>query len=417
MKKNIYIVLFGLLLSIGAVSCDNETDMLFEETAAERKTAAIQEFDEALKSSEQGWLFQYFPEETQKYGGFNYVVKFNQHDSVSVWTELVPDAEPEISLYDLISYGGPVLTFNTYNPFMHAFATPSAAEYNAKGGDSEFLLMSNDEAVISVKGTKTGNDMRLIKMTETPEAYFAKAKEVLDFLGGASFGTVVDGTEVTIILAGRQLTFVYNDGKEDVNETIAFVYTDKGIRLYKPVEILNASAQDFTLNKESKQFIADNGELTVDIAFAPIDLTLARWSLDTSVETDRSDAIKIAWDNAHAANNSTWGENLYGEVFMGLCYAAYNDIGMSFYSFTAAGKAYRSHYNLSFGGVVGHEDYLNVIKIDGGFNWKWYGHFETFVNVVANNAPYITEMDDAENPTQVKLTSAANPEVWFILRQ
>ena len=69
MKKNIYIVLFGLLLSMGVASCDNDTDLLFDESAAERKAGANKEYNEALKFSDQGWLFQYFPEETQKYGG------------------------------------------------------------------------------------------------------------------------------------------------------------------------------------------------------------------------------------------------------------------------------------------------------------------------------------------------------------
>ncbi|WP_321281023.1 DUF4302 domain-containing protein [Marinifilum fragile] len=415
MRKNIYLVLFGLLLGIGAVSCDNESEDLFEQTAAERKNEAIKEYDEALKSAENGWLFQYFPEEEQKYGGYNYIVKFKEQDSVIVWME--GEADPETSMYDVIAYGGPVLTFNTYNSLMHEYATPSVAEYNAKGGDFEFLLMSNEDDVITLKGIKTQNKMRLIKMTETPEEYFAKTKEVMDFLVGASMGTTIKETPVTVIPGNRVLTFNYNDGKENVSEDVAFLPTDKGIRLYEAIEILGVSAQDFTLNKEAKQFTSDNGELTIDIAFAPVDLTKARWSINIAEEADRSAAVKAAWDVAYGANAKTWGEALYSEVFLGLCYEKSGDIGSSFYSFTSAGKAYRSHYNLSFGGVVGHDDYLNVIKLNGGFNWKWYGHLESMVNFISDNAPYKTEVDNADDPTVVKLTSVNNPDVWFVLRK
>jgi len=201
MKKNIYIVLFGLLLSMGVASCDNNTDLLFDETAAQRKAGANKEYNDALKSSEQGWLFQYFPEETQKYGGYNFVVKFAENDQVTVWSENMSDfTAPETSMYDVISYGGPVLTFNTYNSLMHEFATPSAAEYLAKGGDFEFLIISNEDDVMTVKGIKTGNTMSLIKLTETAEEYLNKTKAVSDFPSGASFGTIINGNAVNVFL-------------------------------------------------------------------------------------------------------------------------------------------------------------------------------------------------------------------------
>lgn len=415
MKKNIYLVLFGLLLGIGTVSCDNESEDLFEQTAAERKSEAIKEYEDALKSAEKGWLFQYFPEENQKYGGYNYVVKFKEKDSVTVWMEGKKDSES--SMFDIIAYGGPVLTFNTYNSLMHKYATPSAAEYNAKGGDFEFLLMSKDDDVIALKGVKTQNNLRLIKMTETPDEYFTKTKAVMDFLVGASMGTTIKKTPVTVIPGNRVLTFNYNDGKENVSKDVAFLPTDKGLRLYEAIEILGESAQDFTLNKETKQLTSESKNMTISIAFAPVDLTKERWSINFTEKADRSDAVKAAWDIVYAANKKTYNEDLHNKLFLGLCYAKYGDIGTSFYSVTSSGKSYRAHYNLSFGGVVGHDDYLNIIKLSGGFNWKWYGHLEPMVNIISNNAPYKTEVDDAKDPKVVKLTSVANPDVWFVLRK
>jgi len=153
--------------------------------------------------------------------------------------------------------------------------------------------------------------------------------------------------------------------------------------------------------------------MAIDIIFAPVDLTLATWIIATGVEADRSDAVKAAWDEAYAANQSVYEEEvLEQDVKFGNCYPKYGDIGISITS-----SGYRAHYNLSFGGVLGHEDYLGITKIDGGFNWKWYGQLMSFVDFVSDNAPYKVELDNADNPTEVKMTSVANPDVWFILRQ
>lgn len=413
MKNNIYIVLFGLLLSMGGASCGNETDLFFDETAAERKANANKEYGDMFRSSEEGWLFQYFPEKTQKYGGYNYVVKFTKDNQVIVWFEGMKDfAEPETSMYDIISYGGPVLTFNTYNSLMHHFAKPSSNEYLGKGGDFEFLIQSMESDTINVKGIKTGNYLRLIKMTETAEEYLTKTKAISDFTASASLGTIINGNVVDIFLNAHQFTFSYIEDDEAKLDKVPFIYTDKGICFYEPVTILGVTAQDFILNKESKKFTSTDGNMVIDIIFPPVDLTLAKWIIATGVEADRSDAVKAAWDIAYTANVAVWNEVLEQNVSLGLCHPVYGDKGISQKS-----SGYRAHYNLSFGGVLGHSDYLSITKIDGGFNWKWYEHLMSFVDFVVNNAPYQVEMDDAENPTEIKMTSAADPTVWFILRQ
>lgn len=403
-------MLFGLLLSMGVASCDNDSDLLFDETAAERKESANKEYNDALISSEQGWLFQYFPEETQKYGGYNFVVKFAENDQVTVWSENMSDVTmPETSMYDVISYGGPVLTFNTYNSIMHEFATPSAAEYLAKGGDFEFLIMSNERDVITVKGIKTGNTMSLIRMTETAEEYLTKSKAILDFTSGASFGTIINGNAVNVFLNDHQFTFSYTEDDEAKLDKAPFIYTDKGLHFYAPITVLGATAQDFILNTETKQFTSTDGDMAIDILFAPVNLTLARWTIDTAVEADRSDAIRAALVEAFYANVDVWNEALDQTIGLGM---GYGGIGFSIWS-----DNYQIHYDLSFGGVLGYPDYLNISKMGGGYNWSYYTHLMPLVDIIADNAPYIPEMDNADNPTEVKMTSAVNPDVWFVLRK
>ncbi|MDQ2178445.1 DUF4302 domain-containing protein [Marinifilum sp. D714] len=407
MKKNIYLVLFALLLGIGAVSCDNESEDLFEQTAAERKTDAIKEYDEALKSAENGWLFQYFPEEEQKYGGYNYIVKFKEQDSVIVWME--GEADPETSMYDVIAYGGPVLTFNTYNSLMHKYATPSADEYNAKGGDFEFLLMSNNDDVITLQGNKTGNDLRLIKLTETPEEYLMKLKSISKVLKGATFEGNVGGAEVMVISNYNRLEFTYSEGGENKVVDEAFIVTDKGIEFYKEISILGNDISELILDKATNQLVSENGEVVIDVISSPIDMKSTRWYCNIGAETDRSDAIRTEWEKVYIANGQTYGETLSQFLQMGPGQGA---TGIYIYS-----DKWLAQYNVIFGGVKGKAGYLDITKVGDGFNWSFYTHLMPLIDVVADNAPYKVELDDEDNPTRAKLTSEKDPDVWFILNK
>jgi hypothetical protein len=415
MKNINYIALFSFALSLLSTSCDNETETLFDETASQRKTAAVEQYQKALKSSNEGWLFQYYPDEDISYGGYSYVVKFDDNDSVAVWFEKMSDlTDPYVSLYDVISYGGPVLTFNTYNPYMHYFSTPSSAEYNAKGGEYEFLLMNEDIDVITVQGTKNGSTMWLKKMTEPAEDYMAKVIEVADYISGAFFSAEINGEEVPVQDLNRNFTFEVTVNGKDTSMVVPYVVTDTGLSFYEKVEINGQTLQNFTLNKESSLLTSTEGNATIEVVLPPIDLNLATWLLDVSEELDCSEMVYAAWEQAYLANVNAWDEELGNIMRVGAANPNVGDYGISFFSYPGP---YRAHYNLAFNGVAGHADYINIVKLSAGFNWTYYTHLIVFVNVITENSPFIAEIDDLETPAAVKLTSVNNPEVWFILRK
>jgi hypothetical protein len=412
MKKIIYLTLITCILSTILISCDNDTDMLFDQTASERKLGAINEYKENLLSADQGWIFQYFPDDNQSYGGYNFVVKFSQADSVSIWTELANPSDSINSLYDVIAYGGPVLTFNTYNTFMHYFATPSSQRYNALGGDYEFLILSGGDDVMSVKGTKTGNLMQLIKLTESPSVYLSKVTAIADKLNQGSLSGQIDGKDLTVSRSGRVLTISDIGDSKGQTLTVPFILTDTGLQFYEPIEIGGHTYQHFTFDNEALRFNSTDGSMSLQIVVPPVNLTLAPWLLNIVGDNTCSDAVYNAFVEAYTANAQVWGEQLATTVVMGGVRVDYGDIGISFYSYPGP---YRAHYNLNFAGVSNHPDYLDIVKVGAGFNWSFYTHLGVFPDMITDHAPYLVEMDNADSPTRVTLTSVADPDVWFVL--
>ena len=229
MKKYIKKSLAFLLLIVMATSCiDNTEEMVFEESSSDRIQNAISEYKDLLTSSENGWVVEYYAGIDQSNGGFNFVMKFNEDLTSNVLMELAFD-DSQSNMYDVIASGGPVLTFNTYNWLTHFFATPSPTNADGFEGDYEFFLLSMTEDVITMKGKKFGNIMRMVKLTETPEEYLTKVVAVNNYLASASGFINIDGVVSSIGLSGRHVVLP----SEDLD--VAYIYTDGGIKLYEKI--------------------------------------------------------------------------------------------------------------------------------------------------------------------------------------
>lgn len=415
MKKNKYIFLI-LLSFIFATGCDNETDLLFDETGAERKTEAILEFDELLKSADQGWLFQYYPHETQKYGGYNYIVKFKEDDKVDVYYEIMDDYKvAEESMYDIIAYGGPVLTFNTYNSLMHLFATPSLNEYQGKKGDFEFLLLEHNTNTITLRGVKSGNILKMTRMKETPEAFFTDIAKINKPFRLASLEGTLNGEPLAVKMAYRNITMsIEKDGTTETVEA-PFILTKTGISFYEHVTINSVTFEEMNIDLENLKLTTADGKIVLDIVAPGVDLTRDIWCFNGTSPKECCPLLLEQWAKADAMNTAYYGETLLPQVFIGQSILGGGILGMSFYSLTGPNDGYKIHWNLTYRGVKGHADYLHIVKEDGGVNIAYYEYLEPILNTIIDNSPFVVKCDNDENPTQVRMESAANPEIWYVL--
>ena len=168
-KILLYTLLF--LPTLLMQSCLKDQEDVFDEPSSKRMSDFLQAAQDTLVNAPNGWIFDYYPESSQEYGGFTYTIGFTK-DEATVRFENGSKSEP--SLYKMKEDDGPVLSFDTYNTFLHQFATPSDGKYKGYEGDFEFVIDSVGNGVVKVHGKKTGNVLYLRKLQEPADNYLDK---------------------------------------------------------------------------------------------------------------------------------------------------------------------------------------------------------------------------------------------------
>ena len=267
MKRLSYILLFAL--SLLSTSCLMEEKEVFDKTPAERMDAFLAEYKALLESSENGWLFEYYPQKDQNYGGFNYVLQFKD-GYVTAWLELA-DKE-ETSTYKMTPDDGPVLSFDTYNANLHFFAEASPEQYQGLQGDYEYNILgkSEDGSEIYVKGRKSGNVLTMRKFEGTdPVAYFTACNDVYESFASAKYDMTIDGT-MTLSCSMSNMRFKFAVETKPATElvpaevesySVAYCYTNTGIRFYEPIEVNGVTYEGLLYQNDS--LVSEDGKLVI----------------------------------------------------------------------------------------------------------------------------------------------------------
>ncbi|WP_422089915.1 DUF4302 domain-containing protein [Tenacibaculum ovolyticum] len=410
MKKIIYKTLL-LLLFVGiATSCEtNKEEAIFEESTSERIKKSISEYKDLLTSSDNGWIIEYYPEKTQKFGGFNYGVKFNEDLSAEVVMELFDFSTRQSNSFNVIANGGPVLTFDTYNALTHFFATPNSTNSEGLEGDYEFFLISKTDNTITLRGTQSRNNMRMIKLDETPEEYLTKVLDIKAYLAPASYAVTLDGNDLPLPNTGAKLIFPQGTGKDPIE--MSYNYTSKGIKLYEPITLGGSEALEFILNKDTNQLVSLDGNVIIYVLFSPININ-QDWQIVTSIPGAVSPTFLTKFNEVKDANTTVYSETLRDFLIFGnTTISGETKPGILFISDPGP---YVAQHLLGFGGVPGESEQLSIIKGEGAYNWQYYTHLQPLVDFIADSSPYILSTTDPA-ATQIQLTSATDPTVWFYI--
>ncbi len=290
MKKILYTALFSML-ALSMSSCVNEVEEVFDASASERLEQKMQECKQLLTSATNGWMIEYYPSFSSTYfpGGVTFAATFNADGNVTVTSELAVDPAATVtSHYSINASSSVVLTFDTFNDYIHYLCDPDEYAENVYGGDFEWAYVEGDAQRMVFRGTKTDNRIVFTALEEDIVSCVQAIKLIQDEINAKLYtgyrwteGTVAPAegegsTEVILYAAdGGNMLIYYPDGDlEGAYEEYPFAFTSKGFTLYAPITVNGISAQTFEWDTTAGAMVATDA---VTESGAETTVSLAGW--------------------------------------------------------------------------------------------------------------------------------------------
>ena len=274
MKKFLNISLLSILAlaSLSLTSCKNEVEDIFEDDAVIRLDNKKAEYVQILTDTEKGnrWQMEYFSNTEEP--GYIYLMTFYKDGSVKIsgsnkWINYVQSGQrtkpafgSAMSMWDVIADNGPVLSFNTYNPYFHLFADPydipssgSAAsdrDINETGygheGDYEFDIMNYSGDTLYLVGKKYELSMIMTRVKEKEkedEAYMNEVVALADSFFNAKVPSVFinlpNGVRYIVKDGATSILKMYREGTDEIStsETHNVIITHDGLSFMDPITL------------------------------------------------------------------------------------------------------------------------------------------------------------------------------------
>lgn len=260
-------------------ACSPEQEDFFSDSSANRADQSIVEDMKVLTSAPNGWAMKYFPSKSQSYGGFNFVVSFDNDGNVTFSGE--PDIAGETtktatSLYSVSQSAGVVLSFDSYNAIFSKMADPAApiagSAGEGMGGDNEFSILSACADSVVLKGRASGNRAVLYPLPEGQKwsDYLDSLGEVDGVMYGSSYTLVMGTDSFSVATDMRGLTITYIEDGNYVDTYASYIITKDGMEFYSPLELNGKKINGFKLDNDgNKKFTCVNDE-SVELIVDPI---------------------------------------------------------------------------------------------------------------------------------------------------
>lgn len=416
--KKIFHTSIALLTLVLATSCERQQEDLFNKSATERVDSSIEEYKKMLTSATNGWVFELFPGGNDILGGFNFTLEFNE-DNVKALFELRDNEKT--STYKIIPYGGPTLSFDEYNEFLHYFTNPGPySSNNGLRGDFEFLIISHTEDEIVLKGKKFGNPARLIRLKETPTKFMNKVIGHAELTEARGVRKIKIGEkEFRISRKDRVLSYSEEDG--GVQKKIPFIYTEKGIRLYEPLDVNGKKVQELPLDDSGEDTVFKDADNLVSLYLytpAPLDFSVnlwAFWADNSMADLPVSPILSDFFRQTHTETiDAVSGLTL--DLENRFIFGTISGRGKGLYSFSYNNKPYgfATMYHLDFYGDKSDSTllHLEALNSSSGTNLPSLLKFRNFI---VQHSPYNVEA--TANPKIKKLVSKKDPNLWYHIGQ
>ena len=256
----------GLALACVLGACSRDEESLFDKNASERAQEALDNANEVLVAPEFGWEMIYFANPSSK--GYNMIVKFEENGRV-IATAKNRETTKDKMLTDSTSTWqvkldyGPIITFDTYNDVLHAWADPQS-DGDGLLGDYEFLILSATPDRVVLKGKKHSAYCILRPMPNmTAEDYFAGCASTLNkYFGNNNILTLNQGGKLYYLHNGSTGLFTISGyglkvPEEDVQEYPLCATLDGIMMCYG----FNGKKNERLFAYEGDKFVGEEGSI------------------------------------------------------------------------------------------------------------------------------------------------------------
>ncbi len=447
MKKLVSLSIL-LVTALVFTGCAGEEEAIFDKPAAERLNEASDLYSGRLMASPNGWAMQLYPTYANEAPfGKGYLVLCDFNDDHTVKTAMNNELSSnnyleDTSLWEVIADNGPVLTFNSFNKVMHIFTNPEDVGQTEDedetgegiGGDYEFIITDApaDASYIMLKGKKRGTYNLLTPMEDGVdfEEYLkdVKAFQAKMFPSNAPTFNVMNKNGEMYKMAGAddQIPNIYPyDGDEIIDESFnPFLITKWNgvyhLRFRDDIAVGGddgSTVQDFRYDESKDMFIAvENENCTIegDNPLRFFTQTLENMNTSTRFQWQASslmsDAYKTKYDAlvADLASKSLTLSNLTlrksgDDYILRVTYRNKNRNTTVDYKYSISSES--DGITMTYQGPV----------TAAGQNT--YDQLPALQDMIAtlNQKFTISAGETAFNLRTIKLTSAADPSIWFVV--
>lgn len=208
MRTNILLLLTASVVLMG---CSRDEKSLFDDNADTRLNKALKNAENSFVNEENGWEMLYFPNTVSC--GYNILVKFNPNgqaivaacNSLTTRDRYVQD---DNSTWTVKADYGPLLSFDTYNEVMHAWADPQT-DGDGYLGDYEFLILNASNMSARLKGKKHKAYTQMFPLAKDLDwhNYFEQVQAYSNLLFTGN-----NGMPMTLKDHAHELKYIYQDG-------------------------------------------------------------------------------------------------------------------------------------------------------------------------------------------------------------
>lgn len=278
MKNKITKYILLAFICLGLQACLFQEDDLFEKSSANRASENVAELQELLVNVPNGWKMEYYPGTDYSMGGITLLCRFDGNN-VTLMSEVgsvkTASGKEVSSLYKVTSEESTVLTFDSFNEFIHCFSEPIMGMNTNLEGDYEFVYMGQEDNKVILQGRRYHNTMVMTPLTQGVnwKDYIGQLNLIEREAFLKTYSLMVGGQEVGNAVRTSHLFSLTVEGQ--TSSSVPFIYTPEGIRFKDEITIQGKTVQNFVWNKEDMTFTSSDEEAADVVlkAYYPQDYT------------------------------------------------------------------------------------------------------------------------------------------------